>query len=76
LSNLPDKKTFEDILNKCTKERFRDSLGYEDEQLMTDYLFADFQRDDEYNELDELVAEAPYVYEATPDIKTIRERAM
>lgn len=76
LSNLPDKKTFDDILNKCTKERFRDSLGYEDEQLMTDYLFADFQRDDEYNELDELVAEAPQVYEACPDVKTIRERAM
>ena len=42
LSNMPDKKTFDDILNKVTKERFRDSLGYEDEQLMTDYLFADF----------------------------------
>jgi hypothetical protein len=52
---MQDKKNFEDILNKITKERFRDSLGYEDEQLMTDYLFADFQRDDEYNELGELI---------------------
>ena len=74
LSNMPDKKTFDDILNKVTKERFRDSLGYEDEQLMTDYLFADFQRDDEYNELDELVAEAPFVYEACPDIASIKKR--
>ena len=71
---MPDKKTFEDILNKVTKERFRDSLGYEDEQLMTDYLFADFQRDDEYNELDELVAEAPFVYEACQDIPSIKKR--
>ena len=74
LSNQPDKKTFDDILNKVTKERFRDSLGYEDEQLMTDYLFADFQRDDEFNELDELIAEAPFVYEACPDIASIKKR--
>ena len=73
---MQDKKTFEDILNKITKERFRDSLGYEDEQLMTDYLFADFQRDDEYNELGELIQEAPFVYEACPDVATIKKRAV
>jgi dynein heavy chain, axonemal len=37
-----DKKIFHDILDKTTKERFKDSLGFEDEQLMTQYLFADF----------------------------------
>jgi hypothetical protein len=30
------------MLDKVTKEKFRDSLGFDDEQLMTDILFADF----------------------------------
>ncbi len=31
LTNNPDKKTFMDILNKTTKEKFRESLGFDDE---------------------------------------------
>ena len=38
---------------------------------MTSHLFTDFQRADEYGEL---VAEAPFVYEAYPDIEPIRTR--
>jgi len=42
LVNMNDKKVFQDILNKVTKEKYRDSLGFDDDQLLTDYLFADF----------------------------------
>lgn len=41
---------------------------------MTDYLFADFQRDDKINEYGELEEEAPFVYEACPDIEAIRTK--
>jgi hypothetical protein len=37
-----DKKTFHDMLDKVTKEKFRDTLGFDDEQLITSMLFADF----------------------------------
>jgi dynein heavy chain, axonemal len=69
-----DKKIFHDILDKTTKERFKDSLGLEDEQLLTSYLFADFQREDKYDEYGELIEVAPFVYEAVPDIESIRKR--
>lgn len=69
-----DKKIFSDMLDRVTKEKFRDSLGFDDEQLMTNYFFADFQRADEYDEYGELVAEAPFVYEACPDLDSIRAR--
>lgn len=42
LINYADKKVFHDIMDRVTKEKFRDSLGFEDEQLMTTMLFADF----------------------------------
>jgi dynein heavy chain len=41
---------------------------------MTNHFFADFQREDEFDEYGELVAEAPFVYEACPDLETIRQR--
>jgi dynein heavy chain len=63
------------MLDRVTKEKFRDSLGFDDEQLMTNNLFADFQREDEFDEYGELLAEAPFVYEACPDIESIRARA-
>lgn len=72
---MEDKKTYQDILDKTTKDKFRDATGFEDEQLMTDLLFADFQREDVYNEVGELEQEAPWVYEAIPSIETIKERA-
>jgi len=59
---LADKKTFYDMLNKVTKEKFRDSLGFDDEQLMTNMLFADWQREDIMDEYGELVEKAPFVY--------------
>jgi hypothetical protein len=37
-----DKKVFMDMLNKCTKEKFREATGFDDDMLMTDMLFADF----------------------------------
>jgi dynein heavy chain len=72
LISNPDKKVFTDMLDRVTKEKFRDSLGFDDEQLMTNFLFADFQRDDELDEWGELVAEAPFVYEACADVEAIR----
>jgi dynein heavy chain len=74
LINYADKKTFKDMLDRVTKEKFRDSLGFEDEQLMTDNIFCDFQRDDEIDEYGDVVAVAPFVYEAAPDIENIRKR--
>lgn len=74
LINYQDKKVFHDILDKVTKEKFRDTLGFEDEQLLTSMLFADFQREDKFNEYGELEEEAPFVYEAVPDIEHIRKR--
>jgi dynein heavy chain len=67
-----DKKTFSDMLDRVTKEKFRESLGFDDEQLMTNMMFADFQREDKYDEYGELEEEAPFVYEAAPDIESIR----
>jgi dynein heavy chain len=64
------------MLDRVTKEKFRESLGFDDEQLMTNMLFADFQREDKYDEYGELEEEAPFVYEAAPDIETIRKRSM
>jgi dynein heavy chain len=69
-----DKKIFHDLLDKTTKEKFRDSLGFEDEQLLTSFLFSDFQREDKFDEYGELIEVAPFVYEAVPDIETIRKR--
>jgi dynein heavy chain len=74
LINYADKKVFHDIMDRVTKEKFRDSLGFDDDQLMTNMLFADFQREDVYNEYGELIQEAPFVYEAVPDIEAIRKR--
>jgi dynein heavy chain len=44
LINNQDKKTFSDLLDRVTKDKFGDAsgLGFEDEQLIQDYLFADF----------------------------------
>jgi len=39
-------------------------------------LFADFQREDKYDEYGELEFEAPFVYEAAIDIESIRKRCM
>jgi len=69
-----DKKIFLDMLNKCTKEKFRDACGFDDEQLMTDIIFADFQRDAEVDEYGSILSEAPYVYEACPSINSIKKR--
>jgi dynein heavy chain len=74
LTNVNDKKVFTDILDRVTKEKFRDQLGFDEEVLMTDFLFADFQREDVYNEYGELEEVAPFVYEACPDIDAIRKR--
>jgi dynein heavy chain len=41
---------------------------------MTSYLFADFQREDKFDEYGELVETAPFVYEAIPDIENIRKK--
>jgi len=42
LINYNDKKVFHDMMDRVTKEKFRDQLNLDDDQLMTNYLFADF----------------------------------
>jgi dynein heavy chain len=78
LVNNADKKIFTDMLDRVTKDRFGDAsgLGFEDEQLLTDYLFADFQRDDVLDEAGDVVEEAPFVYEACADLDSIRSRCL
>jgi dynein heavy chain len=73
LISNPDKKVFTDLLDKITKEKFRDSLGFDDEQLMTNFLFCDFMREDEIDEYGDITALAPFVYEACPDVDTIKK---
>lgn len=51
-------------------------MGYEPEQLATNFYFADFQRDDIMNEDGEITEDAPFVYEATPDLNTIKKVAV
>ena len=77
LINYNDKKIFHDIMDRLTKEKFRDVPGcnFDDDQLLTNMFFADFQRKDEFNEYGELITEAPFVYEACPDIEAIRKIA-
>jgi len=75
LTNNNDKKTFTEILNRTTKEIFREALVLDDDQLMTNLLFADFQRKDIFDEYGELVSIAPFVYEACPDLESIRKLA-
>ena len=38
LINYGDKKIFHDIMDRVTKEKFRDTLNMDDEQLMTSLL--------------------------------------
>jgi dynein heavy chain len=75
LITYADKKVFMDMLNKISKEKFRDACGFDDDMLMTDMLFADFQRDAEVDEYGSILSEAPYVYEACPSINAIKKRA-
>jgi hypothetical protein len=37
LISYPDKKTFEDILDRVTKEKFKDLFGFEDSELLTQF---------------------------------------
>lgn len=62
------------MLDRVTKEKFRDSLGFEDEQLMTDNLFADFQREDVIDEYGDIVEIAPFVYEACEGVDQIKKK--
>lgn len=77
LLSMADKKTFEDILDRVTKDKFKElpNATYEDEDLMTQFQFADFMRDDVYNEDGELIEEAPFVYEACPSNEHIKKVA-
>ena len=76
LVTIEDKKVFHDQLDKVTIEKFKDQLGVDEEQLLTDILFCDFQREDIINEYGELEQEAPFVYEACPSIDDIRNVAL
>jgi dynein heavy chain len=72
LVNNEDKKVFHDNLDKVTLEKFKDALGVDDDQLITETLFCDFQREDVFDEYGELLEEAPFVYEAVPSIEDIK----
>ena len=76
LISYGDKKTFEDILDRVTKEKFKDLFGFEDSELLTQFQFADFMRPDVVNSEGELEEEAPFVYEACPSNEFIKEHVV
>lgn len=41
---------------------------------MTDNYFCDFQREDVIDEYGDITEVAPYVYEAVPDVETIKKK--
>jgi hypothetical protein len=43
---------------------------------MTENLFCDFQREDVIDEYGDITEVAPFVYEAVPDIETIRRKCI
>ena len=57
LLNNNDKKVFHDFLDKVTIEKFKDTLDAIEDEVLTDLLFWDFQRSDEYDAYGELVRE-------------------
>jgi dynein heavy chain len=65
-----------DYLDRVSKDVFSDRLNIDPEQCLSDYYFAEFQRDDVYDEYDELVEKAPLIYEACPNIDSIRDKAI
>jgi dynein heavy chain len=68
-----DKKVFHDFLDKVTVEKFKDLLDISEEEVLTNILFSDFQRKDEFDEYGELTKVAPFVYEACQSINAIRK---
>ena len=78
LTNNDDKNIFKGILEKSTRDKFRDfqfkDLNFDEDMLMTDYLFADFQRDDVLDENGDFLESAPFVYEACQSLEAIRNR--
>jgi hypothetical protein len=56
---MNDKKIFESIMDKATKERFKDvqfkDPNFDEDMLLTDYMFADFQREDVVDEAGEVI---------------------
>ena len=76
LISYQDKKTFEDILDRVTKEKFKDLFGFEDSELLTQFQMCDFMRPDVVNEDGELEEEAPFVYEACPSNEYIKDHCV
>ena len=50
-----------------------DILHFDDSELLTQFKFADFMRDDVMDEYGELEEEAPFVYEACPSKERLKE---
>jgi len=67
-----DKKVFHDLMDKTTKDKFRD-LTPEDDVLLTELQFCDFMRNDKFDEYGDLIEAAPFVYEAIPDRDGVRK---
>jgi dynein heavy chain len=72
LINMTDKKMFMEYLDRITKDVFRDKLNLDDEQLLTNYLFADYMQEDVLDDYGDVAEAAQFVYEACPDTETIR----
>jgi dynein heavy chain len=75
LVNEADKKVFHDLMDKTTKDKFRD-LSPDDETLLTELQFCDFMREDKFDEYGDLLEPAPFVYEAVPDRDYVRKIVM
>ena len=73
LLNSDDKKVFHDFLDKVSIEKFKDALDVSEEEICTNMIFCDFQRDDVVNEYGDIEETAPFVYEACPSIESVRK---
>lgn len=73
LLNQQDKKVFHDFMDKVTIEKFKEPIDVSEDELLTDLYFCDFQRGDVFDEYGDMIAEAPFVYEAAPSLEAVRK---
>ena len=71
-----DKKTFEDILDRVTKDKLREAYHFEESEVLTQFQFADFMEEDILNEDGELLEEAPFIYKCCASNEFVKNIAV
>ena len=76
LISSQDKKTFEDILDRVTKDKLREAYHFEESEVLTQFQFADFMEEDVVNEDGELLEEAPFIYKCCQSNEFVKNIAI